>query len=115
MDQIGAPSTADEAVLDVPDLLRAYPRRADRAKGVEVCAALIEFARENGLVLSGHLLGSAEHRVVRSSDLTDLGRLTFSDLMYDWLTYTDDESGTVDRAKNVAMLGSYFRRIVAAL
>ena len=49
--------------------------------------------------------------IIRKDDLTALGKLIFNDLMYDWLTYTDNESGNIDRKNNVKMLEKYFNKL----
>ncbi|MCL1918072.1 MAG: hypothetical protein FWG14_07120 [Peptococcaceae bacterium] len=108
----------EKVVFDVPGLMKAYSRSSDRSNVFLTCKNLILFSREKGLFVDGFLEDVAEISptlIVKERDLTDAGKQVFKDLMYDWLGYTDNEDGKVDRANNIKMLEKYYKNIIKYL
>ena len=104
----------NELIFSVPGMVNAYPADCDKNRMTVICANLLRFAYDHGLLNvcpfteGGELLMDT---IIREDDLTALGKLIFNDLMYDWLTYADNESGKIDRKNNVKMLEKYFNKI----
>jgi len=105
---------SDTVLLDVAYFMNAYMCITDKDNVLIVCSHLLRFSYEKGLLLVNPFDEQGNLKietVIRESDLTALGKLIFNDLMYDWLTYADNESGKIDRKNNVKMLEKYFNKL----
>jgi RHS repeat-associated protein len=101
-------------ILDVGSLIDAQTMKGDKEHMYIVCFNLLHFSNEKGLLLKSPFKENGQldtNLIVRNSDLTNLGKSTFNDLMFDWLSYTDNADGKVDRKNNVKMLEKYYNKL----
>jgi hypothetical protein len=102
----------------VSKLAQAHKREKDRENVYTIFFNLLTFSVEKQLFVfspfdvNGNIL---KDRDFHKSDLSELGKEVFIDLMFDWLSYTDNESGKIDRNNNVKMLEKYYNKIVKDL
>lgn len=104
--------------LDVPYLTNAYIRQKDKEDMKIVCANLLRFAWDKGLLLNNPFNEEGELILttrIYENDVTELGRQIFSDLCYKWLTYTDNLAGKIDRKNNIKMLEKYHNQLIQQL
>lgn len=102
-------------IFDVGGMIGAYPMKDDKEYMYVVCDNLLHFSEEKGLLLKSPFKEDGRldtKTIIRNNDLTELGKKVFNDLMFDWLGYTDNTDGKVDRKNNVKMLEKYFNKIM---
>jgi hypothetical protein len=102
-------------LLDVKKMIDAYPMKSDKIEMRIVCYNLIKFSFEKGLLLKSPYNGKGElydEIVICENDLTEKGKLIFDDLAFDWLKYTDNTDGKIDRKNNIKMLEKYYNKLL---
>lgn len=105
---------SDNLILSVEAMLKAYPMKGDKNDMYIICYNLLLFSYEKGLLLKSPFKEDGQLNtkiIIRDSDLTTLGKRVFNDLMYDWLNYTSNTSGTIDKKNNLKMLEKYYNKI----
>ena len=96
--------------LSVSSMANAQLRQADKERMIKVCAVLLSFSFEKGLLkespfdTNGELYRNYE---VYERHLTGNGKLYFNDLMFDWLAYTD----RTNKIENVKILEKWYSKI----
>ena len=98
-------------VFDLNGMLNAYPMKSEKAEIKIVCNNLIKYSFEKGLLKNTPYNSEDkldENLIIYQNDLTEKGKIVFNDLMFDWLSYTDNKSGNIDRKNNIKMLDKYF-------
>jgi hypothetical protein len=104
----------EKIILNIPYMVQAYSLSSDRENMFLTCKNLIVFSKEKKLFTDDFINNSSEidvNTVVRENNLTDSGKKIFVELMYSWLTYTDNETGSIDRKNNIKMLEKYYKKI----
>ena len=102
-------------VFDLNGMLNAYPMKSEKAEIKVVCNNLIKYSFEKGLLKNTPYNNKDElndNLIIYQNDLTEKGKMVFNDLMFDWLRYTDNKIGNVDRKNNIKMLDKYFSKII---
>ena len=102
-------------VFDFNGMVNAYPMKSDKAEIKIVCNNLIKYSFKKGLFKNTPYNNEEELKenlIIYQNDLTEKGKIIFNDLMFDWLSYTDNRSGNVDRKNNIKMLDKYYSKIV---
>lgn len=106
---------SDNLILSVEGMLKAYPMKKDKSDMYIICYNLLHFSYEKGLLLKSPFKEDGQLNaeiVIRESDLTIMGKRIFNDLMYDWLNYTSNTSGRIDRKNNLKMLEKYYNQLL---
>jgi hypothetical protein len=101
-------------LFDFQYLVNAQLRQHDKENRKIMCANLLRFCSKKGMFNDNPFDHDGSLRrsyIVYERTLTEEGKKYFNDLMYDWLKYTDNESGTVDRKNNVKMLDKYYEKL----
>lgn len=98
-------------VCDISIHFFANSRYPDHiVKNYEMFVIFLRFCYEKKLLVLNPL--DKNHRILymiyKNQDLTDTGKLVFSDLMFDWLTYTD----RTNKIDNIKMLENYYLKIL---
>jgi hypothetical protein len=102
-------------LLDVKRMIDAYPMKSDKIETRIVCYNLINFSFEKGLLIKSPYNSKGELYdgiIICENDLTEKGKLIFDDLVTDWLGYTDNTDGKVDRKNNIKMLEKYYHKLI---
>ena len=102
-------------VFDLNGMIKAYPMKSDKTEIKIVCKNLIKYSFEKGLLKNTPYNSKEEineNLIIYQNDLTEKGKIVFNDLMFDWLSYTDNRSGNIDRKDNIKMLDKYFSKIL---
>ena len=100
----------DTVLLNVKLLAEAYIRQIDKDNTLIVCSNLLQFSYEKGLLLRSPFDEQGNLKIetiIRESDLTEIGKQIFDDLVDKWLTYTD----RTQKYNNIAMLEKYFNKL----
>lgn len=100
----------DTVLLNVKLLAEAYIRQIDKDNTLIVCSNLLQFSYEKGLLLKSPFDEQGKLKIetiIRESDLTEIGKQIFDDLVDKWLTYTD----RTQKYNNIAMLEKYFNKL----
>ena len=100
----------DTVLLNAKLLAEAYIRQIDKDNTLIVCSNLLQFSYEKGLLLKSHFDEQGNLKIetiIRESDLTEIGKQIFDDLVDKWLTYTD----RTQKYNNIAMLEKYFNKL----
>ena len=102
-------------LLDVKKMIDAHPMKNDKIETRIICYNLIKFSFEKGLLLKSpynNQGGLYDEIIICENDLTEKGKLIFNDIMFDWLRYTDNTDGKVDRKQNIKMLEKYYNKLM---
>jgi len=102
-------------VFDFNGMVNAYPMKSDKAEIKIVCNNLIKYSFKKGLLKNTPYNNEEELKenlIIYQNDLTEKGEIIFNDLMFDWLSYTDNRSGNIDRKNNIKMLDKYYYKII---
>ncbi|WP_195360780.1 hypothetical protein [Phocaeicola massiliensis] len=105
----------DQILLDVNMLLRSQIRQKDKDNTIILCQNLLSFSYKKGLLCYNPLDNEGNlimPTIVRESSLTEIGKSIFDKLLFKWLSYTDNESGNIDRKNNVKMLEKYYNQLL---
>lgn len=100
----------EQLYLSVPAMVASQIRHADKEHMKTVCAAVLRFGFERGLLKDnpfdqgGRLRCSVD---IYERNLTDHGKLYFNDLIYKWLEYTD----RTNKIDNVKMLDKWYDKM----
>ena len=100
----------DTVLLNAKLLAEAYIRQIDKDNTLIVCSNLLQFSYEKGLLLKSPFDEQGNLKIetiIRESDLTEIGKQIFDDLVDKWLTYTD----RTQKYNNIAMLEKYFNKL----
>lgn len=100
----------DTVLLNVKLLAEAYIRQIDKDNTLIVCSNLLQFSYEKGLLLRSPFDEQGKLKIetiIKESDLTEMGKQIFDDLVDKWLTYTD----RTQKYNNIAMLEKYFNKL----
>ena len=100
----------DTVLLNVKLLAEAYIRQIDKDNTLIVCSNLLQFSYEKGLLLKSPFDEQGKLKIetiIKESDLTEMGKQIFDDLVDKWLTYTD----RTQKYNNIAMLEKYFNKL----
>lgn len=95
--------------LSVPAMMNAQVRQVDKNQTKEICAVLLSFSYEKGLLKDNPFDADGELRrncEIYERHLTEQGKIYFNDLMFDWLTYTD----RTNKIDNVKMLEKWYAK-----
>jgi hypothetical protein len=101
--------------FDIKAMINAYPMASDKKHMYNVCKNLVVFSENKKLFIKtfvdqdGNI---SRDLIIYESDLTELGKTVFNDLIYDWLAYTDNLIGKIGRVNNIKMLEKYFNKTV---
>lgn len=105
----------DQLFLDVDGLIRSQIRQKDKDNAKICCRNLLKFAYEKGLLCIYPFNNEddlIESTIIRESSLTEIGKHIFVELLLKWMTYTDNESGNIDRKNNIKMLEKYYNQLL---
>ena len=78
-------------IFDFNGMIKAYPMKSDKTEIKIVCKNLIKYSFEKGLLKNTPYNNEEELKenlIIYQNDLTEKGKTIFSDLMFDWLSYT---------------------------
>jgi hypothetical protein len=101
-------------LLSVSPLIKAQLRESDKENAKIVCKNLLQFAYDKNLLLENPFNSNGEidlNLEIRESDLNEIGRKIFYNLMLKWLSYTDK----TNKIDNVGMLEKYYNKLTEKL
>ena len=99
--------------LSVQGMADSQLRQADKEHMIKVCAALLYFCFNSGLLKDNPFDSNGELRrncEVFERHLTEKGKLYFNDLMFDWLAYTD----RTNKIDNVKILEKWYSKMTGS-